>query len=117
MSTNTTRERIPRTIDGEHPAEYAQRWGSPDEDGARFYNCLEYEHHTGRPMARTDWYTGEWDGFLAAIRRLRSQVADAIRTPEGRARTGWGTRDVQQLDALGRWAGVGRVRHPPGCSD
>lgn len=91
------------TIDGVHPAEYAQRWGDGSTaDGVLFYNCSDSAH--GRTIARASWGRAQWVEFAAAVVRVRDRVRLVIAAPCGPARNGWTRQDAQHLGQLFRWA-------------
>lgn len=84
---------MPRTannwkIDGLHPAEYAQQWGSGTRDGARFYNCADVDRYTGETCSNPDWDSEDWRAFAQTAREY------------ARARTG---EDSENLARLAEW--------------
>lgn len=100
---------MPRTvdrwkIDGLHPAEYANLWGSGTRDGMRFYNCASMNRYTGAVESNPDWDRSDWEALASAARDQSRAVAREVRTAKGRNRTGWTYADCANLDKLADWA-------------
>lgn len=94
---------MPRTannwkIDGQHPAEYAQHWGSGTRDGVKFYNCADYDRHSGEVVGNPEWDSDQWSDFA----RVANQYA----------RTADSAEDSRNLARLAEWAEymAGRAR-------
>ena len=100
------------TIDGMHPAEYAAQWGSGNSGpGALFYNASDSDRW-GNVIGNPYWNAKDLRTFAQAARDQGRAVAQAVRTPAGRKRTGWTPKDAANLQRLGEWAEymAGRAR-------
>lgn len=92
------------TIDGMHPAEYAQQWGCGTRDGMRFYNCAAQCPRTGGVMSNPDWDSDDWRKLEEVARAQARAVSRAVRSGAERKRTGWTRKDADNLARLADWA-------------
>lgn len=100
---------MPRTsanwkIDGMHPAEYANLWGSGTRDGMRFYNCAAQCPRTGGVCSNPDWERADWLALEEVARTQARAVSRAVRSGAERKRTGWTVDDARNLSRLADWA-------------